>query len=90
MVNTISIRELRPQLADVVENIHERFARYIVTRHGKPEVVMISVEDYESLLETLDVQSDKALMKSIKQAEKEIKTGKGVPLEKARKDLKVV
>ena len=90
MVNTISARELRPKLADVLEAIHSRFDRYVITRHGKPEVVMMSIEDYESILETLEIQSDKALMRRIKQAEKDFKAGKGTPLEKAKKELGLV
>ncbi len=90
MVNTISARELRPKLSSVLKTIHDRFDRYIVTRRGRPEVVMISVEDYESLLETLEIQSDKVLMKRIRKAEKEFKAGKGVPLEKVKKELGLV
>lgn len=90
MVNTISIRELRPKLADVIEAIHGRFDRYIITRHGKPEVVMLSVEDYESLLETLDIQSDKALMRRLKKADKDLKAGKAVSFEKLKAELGAV
>ena len=90
MVNTISARELRPKLSNVLKAIHDRFDRYIVTRRGHPEVVMISVEDYESLLETLEIQSDKALMRRIKKAEKEFKAGKGIPLERVKKELGLV
>ena len=90
MVNTISVRELRPRLSDVIKRIHSKFDRYVITRRGKPEVVMISVEDYESILETLEVESDKELMKRIKKAEKDLKLGKGVSLEKIHQELKLV
>jgi prevent-host-death family protein len=88
MVNTISVRELRPKLATVINNIHKKFDRYIITRRGKPEVVMMSVEDYEGLLETLEIESDKELMKDLKEAEAEYKSGKGVSLEKIHEELK--
>ena len=47
MIKSISVRELRPNISKVINNIHERFDRYIVNRRGKPEVVMLSLEDYE-------------------------------------------
>ncbi len=90
MVNTISVRELRPRLADVLRSIHDRFDRYIITKRGQPEAVIMSIEDYESILETLQIQSDKYLMRKIKKAEKELKEGKGTPLEKVRKELGLV
>ncbi len=90
MVNTISVRELRPQLAHVISNIHDKFDRYVITKRGKPEVVMMSIEDYEGLLETLDIQSDKELIKRLKQAEKDVKAGKVKSLEDIKRELKLV
>jgi len=90
MVNFISIRELRPKLADVIARVHNQFDRYVITRRGKPEVMLISIEDYESILETLEIQSDKSLMRRLKQAEKDLKAGKGVPLDKIHKELGLV
>ena len=90
MVNTISVRELRPKLAEVLKIIHDRFDRYIITKRGQPEAVIMSVDDYESILETMEIQSDKALMRRIKKAEKEIKQGKGTSLEKIKKELGLV
>jgi len=90
MVHMISIRELRPKLSHVVADIHNKFDRYIITKRGKPEVIMMSIEDYESILETLEIQSDKELMKSLKKAEKEMKEGKGRSLDEINRELKGV
>ena len=90
MVNTISIRELRPKLADILKYVHERFDRYIITKRGRPEAVIMSIEDYESILETMEIQSDKTLMRRLKRAEKDIKNKKGAPLENVRKELGLV
>lgn len=90
MVNTIPIRELRPKLAAVLKSIHDRFDRYIITKRGHPEAVIMSIEDYEGILETLEIQSDKALMRRIKKAEQDLKKGRGVPLEEVKKELGLV
>ena len=90
MINTISVRDLRPKLASVLKHVHDRFDRYIITKRGQPEVVMMSIEDYESILETMEIQSDKALMKRIRKAEKDLKQGKGIPLDKVRRELGLV
>ncbi len=90
MVNFITVRELRPELSSVIKNIHEKFDRYVVTRHGKPEIVMMSMEDYESILETLEIESDKELMKRLKKAKVDAKKGKGVSLDDLKRELKIV
>ena len=46
MVNTVSLKELRPELPKVIKRIDGRLDRYVVTRRGKPVVVMLSVDDY--------------------------------------------
>jgi prevent-host-death family protein len=90
MVNTISIRELRPKLAGILKSVHERFDRYIITKRGRPEAVIIGIEDYESILETMDIQSDKALMRRLRNADADIRKKRGVLLENVRKELGLV
>ena len=90
MVNTISVRELRPKLSKIIDDIHKKFDRYVITRRGKPEVVMMSIDDYEGLLETLEIESDPELMKRLKKAEEDMKKGKGKSLEQIHKDLGIV
>ncbi len=90
MVNIVSIKELRPTLPEVVNNIDTKLDRYIVTKRGKAVVVMISVDDYVSLLETLEVLSDKEAMKRIKIAKREIKEGNTTSLADVRRRLESV
>ena len=90
MINTISIRELRPKLSQVMNNIHKKFDRYVITRRGKPEAIIMSMDDYEGLLETLEIESDPQLMADIRKAEEEMKKGKGKTLEQIHKELGIV
>ena len=87
MTITIPLTELRPKLPKIMDRLSKYFDRCIITRHGKPEAVMLSEEDYESLLETLDILSDQKLMKEIKKAKEELRKGKGIPWEKLKKKL---
>lgn len=87
MTITIPLTQLRPKLPKIVSRVNKYFDRYIITRHGKPEAVLIAEEDYESLLETLDILSDQKLMQSIKKAQEELKKGQGIPWKKLKKKL---
>ena len=90
MVHTVALKELRPDLPGVINDIDSKFHRYIVTKRGKPVVVMMSVDDYESILETIEILSDKRAMKRIKMSDAEIKQGKTVSLEKLRQEIERV
>ena len=76
MTTTLSLKQLRPALPKVVNKIDGKLDRYVITKRGKPVVVMLSVEDYESLIETLDILADPKAMAGIRQGEKDIRKGK--------------
>lgn len=76
MVNTMSIKELRPELPNVIDRIDSKLDRFVITKRGKPVAVMMSIDDYESLMETLDILADAETMQRIRKSEKDIKHGK--------------
>ncbi|MDP2943647.1 MAG: type II toxin-antitoxin system Phd/YefM family antitoxin [Candidatus Omnitrophota bacterium] len=76
MVKNISTRKLRENLAGVIKDVKVNFDRYIISRRGEPEAVLMSVDDYEGWLETIEIMSDKKLMNDIRLAEKDIKEGR--------------
>ncbi|MFC1646440.1 type II toxin-antitoxin system Phd/YefM family antitoxin [Candidatus Omnitrophota bacterium] len=90
MTITIPLTELRPRLPKIMDRVSKYFDRCIITRHGQPEAVILSIEDYESILETMEIQADKSLMKRLKKAEREMREGKGTPLEKVKEELGLV
>ncbi len=90
MVNTITLKRLRPELPMVIKGIDSRLDRYIVTKRGEPVAVMMSPDDYEGLLETIEILSDKDTVKMIKRAKKEIRENKTVSLEALRKRIEKI
>ena len=76
MTHTITLKELRPDLPKVVERIDKKWERYVVTKHGKPSIVMLSIADYESLMETLDILADPRAVKNLKQGEEDLRKGR--------------
>lgn len=84
MVNTINLKQLRPELPEVIKDIDIRLNRYIIMKRGKPVAVMMSPDDYDSLLETIEILSDKNAAQRIKKAKQQIKKGKTISLENLR------
>ena len=76
MINTVSLKELRPEIPKIIARIDGKLDRYVVTRRGKPVVVMLSVEDYESLMETLDILADPQAMAGLRKGEEDIRKGR--------------
>ena len=76
MVHTITLKELRPELPKVVDSINKKWERYVVTKHGKPSVVMLSIDDYEALMETLDILADPRALKNLKRGEQDLRKGR--------------
>jgi len=87
MVNVISLKEMRPGLPNVINCIDKRLDRYIITKRGKPVAIMMSVDDYEGLLETVEIFSDKRAVQRLRDAKIEIKEGKTIPLEELRQRI---
>jgi len=87
MIHTLPITKARENLTSLVDNAKKKLDEYIITVNGSPAAVIISAAEYESWKETNEIMSDPGLMKAIKQGEKEIKEGKGIPWEEVKKDL---
>ena len=87
MTHTFPITKAREDLTKIVENARKKLDEYVITVNGSPAAVIISAEEYESWKETNEIMSDPKLVKAIKQGEKEIKEGKGIPWEEVKKDL---
>jgi antitoxin YefM len=68
------LADVKNRLSEVVERVEREHGRVVITKHGRPAAVVISVEDLESLEETLDVLDSEALLADIRQALAERRT----------------
>ncbi len=72
----VPLAEVKNRLSEVVERLEREHGRVVITKHGRPAAVMLSLDDLESLEETLEVLSDPALMDAIAQAEADVAAGR--------------
>lgn len=75
MTTHISVRDARANLADLIGRAEDHHETFVLTNHGKPAAVLLSVYEFESLTETLEILSDKATMDRLAQSDKEIAEG---------------
>lgn len=84
---TISLTELRPRLSELLDRAHEHFDRFVITRHGRAAAVLLSADEFEGLLESLEVLSDAQLVQRLGEADEELVAGAGHALEDVRREL---
>ena len=89
MKKSLPISLVRPQLSKLVAELEKGGDPIEITHRGRVEAVLINSEDYESLLETLEILSDPEAMNAIKESEKDIKAGRLTDLEDLKKSVKV-
>jgi len=62
---TLPVSEAKECFTKLVKNSEELFDRYVVTRNGKEAAIVMSAEEYASLLETIDILSNRKEVKAI-------------------------
>lgn len=81
------ITEVREELTSFPEQLAQSHETVAVTRRGKPVLAIMPWEEYEALVETLEVMVDEGLMSKLRQGILEAKQGKAIPWEKAKRKL---
>jgi antitoxin YefM len=82
----MSISEAKARLLEVLRRIEEQHGKVVITKNGIPKAVLLPYEDFEGLLETIDILSDSRTVDGIKKGLQDIKAGKVVSLKEAFKD----
>ena len=66
------LTQARNRLSEIVDEVASTGSEFVITRHGKPAAVVMGFEDYESLIETLNILSDSETMKALAEAEDDL------------------
>ena len=68
------LADVKNRLSEVVDRLQREHGRVVITKHGRAAAVVLSVEDLESLEETLDVMGSRAVLDDIREALAELET----------------
>jgi antitoxin YefM len=64
----MSLADVKNRLSEVVDRLEREHGRVVITKHGHPAAVVMSVDDLESLEETLDIMDNAALLGDIRES----------------------
>ena len=84
MTVNLPLAEVKNRLSEVVERLEREHDRVVITKHGRPSAVLLSVDDLESLEETLAILSDSNLMADLRASADDIEEGHVEPLDRAQ------
>ncbi len=70
------LADVKNRLSEVVERLEREHGRVVITKHGRPAAVVLNIEDFEGLEETLSLLSDPKLMRRVRQGQADIESGK--------------
>ncbi|HDM79074.1 MAG TPA: type II toxin-antitoxin system Phd/YefM family antitoxin [Deltaproteobacteria bacterium] len=77
----IPVTKAKAQLLEIIRKIQNSDEAIAITKNGEPEAVLMSMEKFNGLLETLDILADEKAMASIKKSIKQALEGKWLSYE---------
>ncbi|MBI3579187.1 MAG: type II toxin-antitoxin system Phd/YefM family antitoxin [Deltaproteobacteria bacterium] len=54
----LPVSEAKQRFTELVKNTEQSFDRFLITKNGKEAAVVMSAQEYDSLLETLEILSN--------------------------------
>ena len=80
MAEALPFSEVRTRLSELSDRVERQHERIVLTRHGRPSLVLMNFDELESLEETLDILDDDELMASLRLSQREAAEGKLISL----------
>ncbi len=86
-METIPITEAKARIAELAERVAREHDHFTITRNGRADVMLISVAEYESMRETLDLLSDGEALVDLRQSRDDFATGDTFALDEVVAEL---
>lgn len=69
----MALKDVKNRLSEVVDRVEREHDRVVITKHGRPAAVVLSVEDLASLEESLEIMARPELIAQIRNSLTELK-----------------
>lgn len=86
-MTTLPLSEVRANLSKLVDDAVRTHERVEITRQGRRAAVIVSADDYDSIMETLSILSDQQLLREISDAESEADRGEVFTLDEVTDEM---
>jgi antitoxin YefM len=86
-METIPITEAKARIAELADRVAREHDHFTITRNGRADVMLISVAEYESMQETLDLLSDEQALADLRQSRQDFHAGDTFSVDEVRAEL---
>jgi antitoxin YefM len=86
-METIPITEAKARIAELADRVAREHDHFTITRNGRADVMLISVAEYESMQETLDILGDEETLADLRQSREDFAAGDVYSAEQVRAEL---
>ena len=87
MTKTIPLVEAKKNLSAIINDVESKYNRFTITKYSVKKAVIMSIEEYDGLLETKDILSKREERETIRKAKKEVKEKDAISLDEAKPRL---
>ena len=75
-MTTVPMSEAKTHFARLLADVERLGEGVTITRSGRPAAVLLPMDEYEGLLETLDILADSKLMASVRRGLRDVEAGR--------------
>lgn len=75
-MTTIPLSAAKARLPQLLREAEELGERFVITRSGRAAAVLVSVEEYEGLLETLEILAEPKLLAGVRKGLADVEQGR--------------
>lgn len=86
-MRTVPLAEVKTHLSALVDEVVRTHEELTVTRKGRPAAVILSVDEYESIMETLELLRDPEAMAAVAEGQADIAAGRVYTAEQVAAEL---
>ncbi len=86
-MTTLSVADARAQFSKLVESASTTHERFEVTRNGSRVAVLLGADDYDALLEMVDILADSETVAAIRAGLVDLETGQPASVDEVRQAM---
>ena len=81
----VPVTDFRIHALEAVRRVNQLGGSLVITAKGRPAAVLVSYDEWESMVETIAIKKDPRLMAQIRDSIRYFKAGgKGIPMDKIK------
>jgi prevent-host-death family protein len=88
-VKTLPLTEARKGLPRIVDEVSSSHEHVVITKQGRPKAVVMSTDEFDGWLETIEILSDPKAMRAIREGLADIKAGRVHRWEDVKAQLRI-